>query len=68
VTTLVMPTGWWIIGRSPTRILSTENDDGGDSGGGTNVRADAARAFLFGVGDAVVFRRISRSEFDAASR
>ncbi|MFZ9334693.1 MAG: 5-oxoprolinase subunit B family protein [Burkholderiaceae bacterium] len=68
VTTLVMPTGWWIIGRSPTGFMSSENDDAGDSGSGTNVRADAARAFLFGVGDAVVFRRISRSEFDAASR
>lgn len=56
VTTLVMPTGWWIIGRSPTRILSTAAD------------ADASDAFLFDVGDAVSFRRISRREFDAASR
>lgn len=54
VTTLVMPTGWWIIGRSPTRILSTD--------------AGADRPFLFDVGDAVVFRRISRREFDAADR
>lgn len=49
VTTLTMPTGWWIIGRSPTRIL----------------RDDAARPFLFDVGDRVQFRRISRAEFDA---
>ena len=51
VTTLVMPTGWWIIGRSPTRILT----------------CDAARPFLFDVGDRVTFRRISRAAFEAAS-
>lgn len=50
VTTLTMPTGWWIIGRSPTRIL----------------RNQAARPFLFDVGDRVQFRRVSRAEFDAA--
>jgi inhibitor of KinA len=49
VTTLTMPTGWSIIGRSPTRIL----------------RDDAAKPFLFDVGDRVQFRRISRAEFDA---
>lgn len=50
VTTLLMPTGWWIIGRSPTRILTT----------------DPARPFLFDVGDKVRFRRISRAEYEAA--
>ena len=50
VTTLAMPTGWWIIGRSPTRILRGE---------------DADRPFLFDVGDRVRFRRIAREEFDA---
>ena len=49
VTTLKMPTGWWIIGASPTRVLT----------------GDAARPFLFDVGDRVRFRRISRGEFDA---
>ncbi|MGB8813579.1 MAG: allophanate hydrolase subunit 1, partial [Paracoccaceae bacterium] len=49
VTTLTMPTGWWIIGRSPTRILQD----------------NPARPFLFDVGDHVHFRRISRSDFDA---
>jgi len=49
VTTLTMPTGWWIIGRSPTRILTS----------------DPARPFLFDVGDKVRFRRISRAEFAA---
>lgn len=42
VTTLTMPTGWWIIGRSPTKILT----------------GDPARPFLFDVGDRVKFRRI----------
>lgn len=50
VTTLVMPTGWWIIGRSPTAILTDAPD----------------RPFLFDVGDKVRFRRISRAEFDGA--
>ncbi len=46
VTTLKMPTGWWIIGRSPTAILT----------------GDPARPFLFDVGDHVRFQRVSRSE------
>lgn len=46
VTTLTMPTGWWIIGRSPTRILT----------------GDAGRPFLFDVGDRVRFRRVSEAE------
>lgn len=49
VTTLVMPTGWHIIGRSPTPIL----------------REEAAKPFLFEIGDDVVFRRIDRADFDA---
>ena len=52
VTTLIMPTGWWRIGRSPTKILDAAHDD---------------RPFLFDVGDKVRFRRISRVEFDARS-
>lgn len=48
ITTLKMPTGWWIIGRSPTRVLT----------------GDAARPLLFDVGDRVRFRRISRADFD----
>ncbi|MCB1394487.1 MAG: allophanate hydrolase subunit 1 [Rhodobacter sp.] len=47
VTTLTMPTGWWIIGRSPTRILT----------------GDEARPFLFDVGDRVQFRRVSADDF-----
>lgn len=49
VSTITMPTGWWIIGRSPTRILTR----------------DPARPFLFDVGDPVRFRRISRAEYEA---
>lgn len=41
-TTLVMPTGWSIIGRSPTQIM----------------RDDPARPFLFDVGDTIRFRRV----------
>ena len=49
VSTLSMPTGWWIIGRSPTAILRQD---------------DPERPFLFGVGDGVRFRRISRDAFE----
>ncbi len=46
VTTLTMPTGWWIIGHSPLRILTGE----------------AARPFRFAVGDRIAFRRIRAGE------
>ena len=49
ITTLTMPTGWWIIGRSPTQILLP----------------DPAKPFLFDVGDNVHFNRIDRATFDA---
>lgn len=52
VTTLTMPTGWWIIGRSPTQILGN----------------DEKRPALFDVGDSVRFRRVDRQAFDAAVR
>lgn len=48
VTTLTMPTGWWVIGRSPTRILTGQ----------------AARPFLFDVGDRVRFRRVTAAELE----
>lgn len=50
VTTWVMPTGWWIIGRSPTKILRSD---------------DPERPFLFDVGDDVRFRRIDRATYEA---
>jgi inhibitor of KinA len=52
VTTLIMPTGWSIIGRSPTRILTTEE----------------RVPVLFGVGDEVRFTRIDRAQYEARSR
>lgn len=52
VTTLTMPTGWWIVGRSPTRVLT----------------GDAARPFLFDVGDRVRFRRVGLDDFHRAER
>ena len=45
-TTLIMPTGWSIIGRSDARIITGNQD----------------RPFLFDVGDTVSFRRISSNE------
>lgn len=50
VTTLKMPTGWWVLGASPDRIL----------------RDDPVQPFLFNVGDTVRFHRIDRTTFDAA--
>lgn len=50
VTTITMPTGWWIIGKSPTRVLTGDDND----------------PFLFDVGDPVVFRRVNQDEYDAA--
>lgn len=52
VSTLTMPTGWSIIGRSPRRVLT----------------ADADHPFLFEVGDLVRFTRISRAQFDQMER
>ena len=49
VTTLVMPTGWWIIGRSPTTILQ-----------GPGSRKPIA----FEIGDYITFRRIDRTTHD----
>lgn len=49
VTTLVMPTGWWIIGRSPTTILQ-----------GPGSRKPIA----FEIGDPIRFRRIDRETHD----
>lgn len=51
VTTLTMPTGWSVIGRSPTRILLDDPD----------------RPFLVDVGDEVVFERIDLATLGAGS-
>jgi len=52
VTTLKMPTGWSIIGRSPTPILTGDPD----------------HPFLFDVGDRVRFERITRAAFERMSK
>lgn len=52
VSTLTMPTGWCIIGRSPTQIL----------------RNDPDRPFLFDVGDRIRFKRIDRAHYEAATK
>jgi inhibitor of KinA len=52
VTTLTMPSGWWNIGRSPTQILTKDED----------------RPFLFDVADHIRFRRIDRLLFESLSR
>lgn len=52
ITTLTMPTGWSIIGRSPTPILTRDPDN----------------PFLFDVGDRVTFERIDLATFDRLSR
>ena len=51
VTTLTIPTGWSVIGRSPTPILNTESE----------------RPFLFDIGDQIQFKRITRQRFDASA-
>ncbi len=50
ITTLPMPTGWWVIGATAMPVL----------------RPDAAQIFLFQPGDRVRFRAQSRAEFAAA--
>ena len=52
VTTLKMPTGWSIIGRSPTLILTD----------------DLENPFLFNVGDTVNFKRIDLGTFEKMNK
>ncbi len=49
ITTLPMPTGWWVIGQTRVAVLQPE----------------AARPFRFDLGDTVRFVPVSRAEFDA---
>jgi inhibitor of KinA len=46
ITTLKMPSGWWVIGHSPLPILRPHDD----------------QPFLFSVGDRVRFNRIGRGD------
>ena len=52
VSTIVMPTGWSIIGRSPTKILLDQSD----------------QPFLFDVGDKVTFKRIGLTTYEQMSK
>ena len=52
ITTLTMPTGWSIIGRSPTSVLT----------------GDPNHPFLFDVGDRVAFERIDAATFARLSK
>ena len=47
-TTVKMPTGWSIIGRSDTRIMTDDPD----------------RPFLFDVGDTVTFQRVGSDDLE----
>ncbi len=49
ITTVVMPTGWSIIGRTPCDVILDDPD----------------KPFLFDVGDTVVFDRITRADLPA---
>ncbi len=49
ITTISMPTGWWLLGRTPERMFSTARD----------------RSFFAEVGDSVRFEAIDRASFDA---
>lgn len=50
VTTFVMATGWWIIGRSPAKLFRPEKEE----------------PVLFGVGDEVRFLRVGPDALDAS--
>jgi inhibitor of KinA len=52
ITTLTMPTGWSIIGRSPTHIFT----------------GDPTHPFLFDVGDHVTFERVDCTTFQRLSQ
>jgi len=49
VSTFSMPTGWWLLGRTPERMFALERDP----------------VFLVGVGDALRFEAIDRATFEA---
>jgi inhibitor of KinA len=49
VATFAMPTGWWIMGRTPERMFALERDP----------------VFLVGVGDALRFEPVDRSVYEA---
>ncbi len=48
VTTFSMPTGWWLVGRTPERLFSATRDP----------------SFFLAVGDAIRFEAIDRATYD----
>lgn len=51
ITTVVMPSGWWVIGRTTQ----------------TPLQADSEHPFLFNVGDTVEFVTVPKQEFEQSS-
>jgi KipI family sensor histidine kinase inhibitor len=49
ISTFSMPTGWWLVGRTPERMFATGRDP----------------AFFAEVGDGIRFAPVARAEFDA---
>ncbi|MGH8093066.1 MAG: carboxyltransferase domain-containing protein, partial [Chthoniobacterales bacterium] len=52
ISTFSMPTGWWVIGRTPVRMFS----------------ASRTATFLMEVGDLVRFSPIDEKEFEALEK
>ena len=52
ITTFAMPTGWWLIGRTPERMFSLARE----------------QTFLAAVGDEITFEPIDRDTFRALDR
>jgi allophanate hydrolase subunit 1 len=52
ITTFAMPTGWWLVGRTPERMFSL----------------DRAQTFLAAVGDEIKFAPIDLATFHALDR
>ncbi|WOJ90327.1 5-oxoprolinase subunit PxpB [Methylocapsa polymorpha] len=52
ITSIVMPTGWYGIGRTPVKVFDPQRE----------------RVFLADIGDEIVFERIDPAAFDAMSR
>lgn len=52
ITTVTMPSGWWVIGRSGINPLQAGSD----------------KPFMFAVGDTIGFEQMSRADFDKYGR
>ncbi|HYP57532.1 MAG TPA: allophanate hydrolase subunit 1 [Beijerinckia sp.] len=52
ITSFAMPTGWYVIGRTPVRVFDLRRE----------------RPFLANIGDEIMFERIDAASFEALSR